>query len=137
MRRAKILTAIIVMTAVSACGPAESGPAAAPPASPPAARASSASPATREAVAACKLAAAAPRKGEAVELDEQAVKSMIKNAGASGLDGVARAGAQVQARYSAWLGAAIGDGAANAMDDVLDAVGKLEKACAEAGVAAR
>jgi hypothetical protein len=137
MRRAQILTAIIVMMSVSACNPADSESTAAPPATSPASLAPSAAPAsstTAEAVTACKLAAEAPRTGEAVDIDEQAVKATIKNAGKSGVASIEQAGAQLQVRYSAWLRAEIGDEAANAFDDLLDAMGRINSACIAAAV---
>ncbi|RSM46275.1 hypothetical protein DMB66_49875 [Actinoplanes sp. ATCC 53533] len=91
---------------------------------------------TAEAVAACKLAAEAPRTGEAVDIDEQAVKATIENAGKSGIESVEQAGTQLQVRYSAWLRAEIGDESANALDDLLDAVGRVNSACIEAAVTA-
>jgi hypothetical protein len=117
---------------VSACSRAGSEPAAAGPATSPPSRAASvapASPATAEEVAACKLAAKAPRAGEAIDLDEKAIKDIIADAGKSGRESIKQAGTQVQARYSAWLHAEIGDEAAKALDDLLDAVGRLHRAC--------
>ena len=141
MRRVPVLSAIILLMSVSACGPADAEPAAVTPATSPASRAASVAPAsvapassiTAQGLTACKLAAAAPRTGEAIEIDEQAVKAIIANAGKSGVAGIERAGTQVQSRYSAWLGAGIGDGAAKAQDDLLDAVGRVRSACVAAG----
>jgi hypothetical protein len=142
MRHASILTAMIVLMSVSACTAAGPEPAAAPPATSfaapatPAASPAPASAATAEAAKACELAAEAPRTGEAVEVDEQAIKAIIDNAGKSGVAAIEQAGTQVRARYTAWLDAAIGDEAANAADDLLDAVGLLRTACTDAGVTA-
>ncbi|MFI1992981.1 hypothetical protein [Actinoplanes sp. NPDC020271] len=139
MRRVRVFTATIVMLSVAGCGPADAGPVVAPvrsavaPVSSAVASAAPASPGA-QAVRACRLAAAAPRAGEAVELDEPAVKAIIQSAGKSGVAGVERAGAQVQARYEAWLRADLGDEAANALDDLLDSVGLITRACAEAAV---
>jgi len=123
---------------VSGCSPADSEPAAAPPARPAASLAPSAAPAssstTAEAVKACKLAAEAPRTGEAVDIDEPAVKATIENAGKSGVESIEQAGTQLQVRYSAWLSAEIGDESANALDDLLDAMGRINSACIDAGV---
>jgi len=139
MWRAQILTAIIVMMSVSACSPADSEPAAVPPATSSASLAPSAAPAsstTAEAVTACKLAAEAPRTGEAVDIDEPAVKATIENAGKSGVESIEQAGTQLQVRYSAWLRAEIGDESANALDDLLDAVGRINSACIDAAITA-
>jgi hypothetical protein len=142
MRPAPILTATIVLMSVSACGTTDPAPAAAPPATSAAAPATPAAspaptPATAaEAATACRLAAASPRTGEAVEIDETAIKAIIANAAKSGAAPVERAGIEVQARYATWLRAAIGDESATAMDDLLDAVGRLRSACTAAGVTA-
>ncbi|WP_221329468.1 hypothetical protein [Actinoplanes sp. L3-i22] len=134
MRPAKILTAMIVLMSVSACGPDEPAPAAAPPAasagaSPAASAAPAATWASPEAGKACKLAAEAPRPGEAIEIDEQAIKAIVENAGKSGIPRMETAGAEIQARYTAWLNAKIGDEAAKAQDDLLTAVGQFDSAC--------
>jgi hypothetical protein len=141
MRRAQILTATIVMMTVSGCGPADPQPAAAPSAtaatSPPAAIATSEGPVpsiAAEAGAACQLAAEAPRTGEAVDIDEEAIKAIIGYAGKSGIESIAQAGTQVESGYAAWLGAPIGDESANALDDLLDAVAGLNSACVDAAV---
>ncbi|GAB7044695.1 MULTISPECIES: hypothetical protein [Catenuloplanes] len=144
MRRAQILTATIVMMTVSACGSADPQPAVTPSAtvatSPPTAIATSAagpvSSIAAEAGTACELAAEAPRTGEAIDIDEQAIKAIIDNAGKSGIESIAQAGTQVQTRYAAWLGAPIGDESANALDDLLDAVAVLNGACIDAAVPA-
>ncbi|GIF22435.1 hypothetical protein Ate02nite_51650 [Paractinoplanes tereljensis] len=129
--------AVLGVISVSACGAAGSEPAAARPATSVAsvaASAGSASPTAAEAVAACKLAAAAPRPGEAIDIDEPAIKDLIANAGKSGVESIEKAGAQVQDRYSAWLRADIGDESANAQDDLLDAAGRVNRACIDAAV---
>jgi hypothetical protein len=156
MRRAPILTAMIVLMSVGACRPAD--PSAAPavtatasPATPSAVPASGAPPSggpasggpasggpasfsAAAAVAACKPAARAPRPGEAIDLDERAVKAIIDNAGRSGVATIEQAGDQVRDRYSAWLHANIGDEAAKALDDLLGAVGRVNEACVKAAV---
>jgi hypothetical protein len=138
MRRAQILTAIIVMMSIPACGPGGPEPAAAPPATSRASLAPADAPAssTTGAVTACKLAAEAPRTGETVDIDEQAVRATIDNAGKSGVESIEQAGTQLQARYSAWLRADIGDESAKALDDLLDAVGRINSACIDVGVTA-
>ncbi|WP_436529329.1 hypothetical protein [Actinoplanes sp. HUAS TT8] len=147
MRPVQILTMTIALMSVSACGPADPDPAAAP-ASPaavatPAATAEAATSepaasevATPEAGQACKLAAAAPRAGEAIDVDEPAIKAIIDKAGKSGVAGIEQAGTQVRARYDAWLTATIGDESAQAMDELLNAVGQVGRACTAAGVPA-
>ena len=69
-----------------------------------------------------------------MDIDEQAVKAIIENAGKSGVESIEQAGAQLQVRYSAWLRAEIGDESANALDDLLDAVGRINSACIDAAV---
>jgi hypothetical protein len=137
MRHAPTLTAVIVMMSVSACSPAGPEPAAAPPATSPSAHPAAAAPAssaTAEAVTACKLAAKTPRAGEAVDLDEPTIKAIIDNAGKSGIESIEQAGAQLQTRYSAWLHSTIGDESANALDDILNAVGRIDSACVDAAL---
>jgi hypothetical protein len=137
MRPAKILTAMILMMSVPACDSGDPAPAAPPPATSPTALAPSGAPAssaTAEAVAACRLAAQAPGTGEAIEIDEQMVRTVIDDAAKSGVDSIEQAGAQVQTKYSAWLNADAGDEAASALDDVLDAVGRVHNACVDAAV---
>ncbi|GAA2712724.1 hypothetical protein [Actinoplanes palleronii] len=154
MRHVQIFTAVLVLLSVSACGPADPAPAAAPQAPSSAAAAEKATPvsspsartdataegtaekATAEAGTACKLAAKAPRTGEAMEIDESMIKAIVTNAAKSGIARIEQAGAQVQSRYKAWLSTAIGDDAANAQDDLLDAVGRLHSACVAAAVPA-
>lgn len=82
------------------------------------------------------LAAKIPAAGEAVEVDEQAVRSIIENAGKSNIESVKLAGAQLDGRYSAWLRTGAGGEAAQAQDDLLDAVGRVRSACIGAGVIA-
>lgn len=129
MRRAQIFTAVILLMSVSACGSADPEPTAAAPSPSAVLSIAPVASAAAEAGLTCKLAAAAPKTGEAIEIDEDMIKAIIANAGKSGVVGLEKAGAQVQARYTAWLGAAIGDEAAKAQDDLLDAVGQVRTAC--------
>jgi hypothetical protein len=139
MRRSKILPAMLALMSVSACTTASPAPALPIPASTPVSvPASTSVPAavgvSADAVKACELAAEAPRPGEAIEIDENTIKTIIEYAGRSAVEGVERAGAQVKTGYSAWLKAGIGDEAATASDRLLEAVGRLDRACVEAGV---
>ncbi|BEL05428.1 hypothetical protein Q0Z83_036190 [Actinoplanes sichuanensis] len=91
-------------------------------------------PVSADAAKACELAAQAPRPGEAIEIDEQQIKTIIGYAATSAVEGVERAGAKVDTGYSAWLKAGLGDKAATASDRLLEAVAGLKDACVEAGL---
>lgn len=140
MRRVEILTAVVLMMSVSGCGSADPAPVAAPTVTSPAVSiepmpsATPVSSAAAEAGVACKLAAGMPKTGEAVDIDEETVKKIIANAEKSGIAGIERAGAQLRVKYDAWSSSAIGDTSATAMDELLDAVGRIRSACEEAAV---
>ncbi|WP_033343179.1 hypothetical protein [Catenuloplanes japonicus] len=138
MRRIEILTAAIVLLSVSACGADDPEPDdAAPPA--PSASAAPSAPAvpttvTAEARTACEFAAASPKAGETIEFDDRYINDIWENAGSSGIPGLVYAGSEVHTRYTAWLQADLGDAAAKAQDELLDAVGRVRTACTEAGI---
>ncbi|MEU4164925.1 hypothetical protein [Actinoplanes sp. NPDC026670] len=138
MRRSRIVPALLALMSVSACTasptPAIPLPARSPFAAPASASAPATVPVSADAAKACGLAAAAPRPGEAIEIDEEQIKSIIGYAGTSAVESLERAGAKVRTGYSAWLKAGIGDEAATASDKLLEAVAELKSACAEAGL---
>lgn len=129
MRRAQFLAVVILTMSVSACGQDAPAPAPAPPAA-----STSVPSAAPEAAEACKLAAGTPRTGEAIEIDEQTIKSLIEYAGKSRVASIEKAGAQLKEHYSTWLDAPIGDEAATAQDRILDAAGQVREACTTAGI---
>lgn len=140
MRRSRIVPALLALMSVSACTasptPAIPLPARSPFAAPASASASAPAtvPVSADAAKACELAAAAPRPGEAIEIDEEQIKNIIGYAGTSAVESLERAGAKVRTGYSAWLKAGIGDEAATASDRLLEAVAELKSACVEAGL---
>ncbi|WP_285474547.1 hypothetical protein [Actinoplanes sp. NBRC 101535] len=159
MRRASIVKPVIVLmsctgllTSVTGCSAAGPDPAAAPPATSPAANsaptapgdgavpavsangAAPGSPASNDFRAACRIAAAMPRTGEAIEIDEHAIKTLIGYAQTTGVASIEQRGAELEARYSAWLASDIGDDSATALDDMLDTVGQINDACVQAAI---
>lgn len=128
---------MMFLLSVSACTTASPAPTAPVPVSVPASAVVSSpasGPVSADAAKACELAAQAPRPGEAIEIDEQQIKTIIGYAATSAVEGVERAGAKVDTGYSAWLKAGLGDKAATASDRLLEAVAGLKDACVEAGL---
>ncbi|GIE77303.1 hypothetical protein Aph02nite_32530 [Actinoplanes philippinensis] len=133
---------VLAVLPVAACESGGGTPVAAPPVTSAAAVATSAAPATAasptaDAVKACRLAAEAPRPQEAIEIDEAVITALIDSAAKSGSGPIEEAGSRVRAAYTAWQRAAIGDDAAKATDELLAAVARVDRACAEAAITGR
>lgn len=127
MRPALLVAVAIALTSAACTEPPQPTPA-------PTASATPVTTADAEAVRACELAAATPRPGETIELDEQAIKSLIDSATVTSVGPIRKAGDRLRSRYEAWLAAPIGDEAATATDEVLTAAAAVTTACTTAAI---